>query len=442
MPIPTQVASLKASMAALLSAADSSVAVKTTDYFNHTYAPDIVMRWPNDKTERRVYLRTTDVERYLEEDIESLGELHPMLVPLGGMHDDRPDATLESAARSATALVTEPTSLEAFSVAAQQSPVVRLASKAVLQGGVGVVGEHQAVEFSAAIANGFDNATRGQTDGTSDALRFAEFQLDPARAVAVSDFLHAVWVGSGADAMSFPGSTSLAPTFQGDALELLLDTVEIDDQEFWDRVAKRLTLADLARLTRSGEHANFQRLVSGALRGLTVKAIRMTSNSSEHLSQPRWSAGAGLLHLGVGPSRFSFAPRNLDEFVEEGVDLDLSARAFVQRARTAGASVSAVSVEVDDRVVDYSSVDGSSVTEDDRLLNVADSVGRGRVRSASVTAAARNLQIHFDSSTAYGVTRTQFPLVPALTASLSLLTEATQANVLAEEAAAPAPGDS
>jgi hypothetical protein len=336
--------------------------------------------------------------------------------------------TLETAARSATALVTEPTSLEAFSLAAQASPVVRLASKAVLQGGVGIVDEQRAVEFSTVIASGFDNATRGESEGTGDAVRLAELQLDPIRAIAVSDFLQAVWVGSGADAMLFPGSTSLTPSFQGDALGLLLDSVEIEDQDFWDRVAKRLTLADLARLTRSGEHANFQRLVSGALRNLTVKAIRMTSNSSEHISTAKWSASAGLLHLGVGRSRFSFASQNLDEFVEEGVDLDLSARAFLSRARAAGTNVSAVSVEVDDRVVDYSSVDGSSVTEDDRLLNVADSVGRGRVRSASVTAGARNLQVHFENSTAYGTTRTQFPLVAALTASVSLLTDPAYTN--------------
>lgn len=433
MPVPTQAASLKANIAALLSAADASVVVKTTDYFNHTYAPDIVMRWPSERTERRVYLRTTDVEGYLEEDIESLGELRPMIVPLGGMDDERgaAEVALDTTARRATALVTEPTSLETFTHVAQQSPVVRLASRAMLQGGVGVVDERRAFEFSSAISTGFSDAARGQGEGTGDALRFAELQLDPARAVAVSDFLQAVWVGSGADAMLFPGATSLAPSFQGDALELLLDTIDIDDQAFWNRVAKRLTLSDLARLTRSGDHTNFQRLVAGALGGLKVKAIRMTSNSSEHLSTPRWSAGAGLLHLAIGPSRFSFAPRNLEEFVDDGVDLDLSARAFVERARAAGAKISAVSVEVDDRLVDYSSIDGSSVTDDDRLLSVADSVGRGRVRTASVTSGDRNLQIHFDSSTAYGTTRTQFPLVRALTSTVSLLTE-TPGVVLAD----------
>jgi hypothetical protein len=67
-----------------LEALDSNVLIQVTDYFNHTFAPDLVLRWPrSQENERYVYLRGTNHIEYLVDDVERIGNQQPIvLAPL------------------------------------------------------------------------------------------------------------------------------------------------------------------------------------------------------------------------------------------------------------------------------------------------------------------------------------------------------------------------
>ena len=62
------ISSIKAAVIDGLRMADSTVNVHSTDYFNHTFTPDLVMNWQRlGQEERYVYLRFNDNLRYLAE---------------------------------------------------------------------------------------------------------------------------------------------------------------------------------------------------------------------------------------------------------------------------------------------------------------------------------------------------------------------------------------
>jgi len=55
------VATVKSVVISQFEALDTRVKIKSTDYFNHTFAPDLVLSWPWDRMpERYVYLRFND----------------------------------------------------------------------------------------------------------------------------------------------------------------------------------------------------------------------------------------------------------------------------------------------------------------------------------------------------------------------------------------------
>ena len=76
------IASIKNAVIAQLLASDDRVKVETTEYFNHTYAPDLILRWNTGRPDRRVYLRTNTNPVYLLEDVDVVSANHPILIPL------------------------------------------------------------------------------------------------------------------------------------------------------------------------------------------------------------------------------------------------------------------------------------------------------------------------------------------------------------------------
>ena len=68
---------VKEAVADALHVFDPSATVKVTSYFNHTWAPDMVLTWG--RVERPVFLRFTDNLPELGEDIELLDRLDPLV---------------------------------------------------------------------------------------------------------------------------------------------------------------------------------------------------------------------------------------------------------------------------------------------------------------------------------------------------------------------------
>lgn len=417
---------------------DSNVGVHKTGYFNHTYTPDLVLRWPGQKAERHVFLRASDNEGYLREDIDLLGDKDPIFVPLNGLSErdnegvadktaDGVTATLQTASRSARALITEPKSIRALGETTPQVQRINsLTARAVLQGGAGVISPEFASSFNEAIAGGFRGALLGDEAATSDAVRLTFDVLDEARTAQLNELLQAAWVGGGQVSSSFPGLGFPGSALEPEALLLLLDTVSVDDDEFWQRLARNLEMKHFAGLTIAAQNEGFQQLMRAAAPRLRAKAARTVGiDASANASRAVWALNAGVLSLGLGRARLDLAARSVKDFAADGYEAFPSVRSFVRRAQNAEINVLRVVLSDGDRSLEYVSEDGTSVVDDARIQSLAEDFDGSTVTRAVVAAEGRDLGIAFDSSTGFGHTRSIFYVSTLAQALLPLIVDLT-----------------
>ena len=400
---------------------DSNVGIYKTGYFNHTYTPDFVLRWPGQKAERHVFLRASDNEGYLREDIDLLGNRDPIFVPLNGLSERNDEAnadtttdgalaTLQTASRSAHALITEPNTIRALSETTPQAQRINsLTARAVLQGGAGVISPEFASSFNETIADGFRGALLGDEAATGNAVRLTLDVLDETRTAQLNELLQAAWVGGGQVSSSFPGLGFPGGALEPEALLLLLDTVNVDDSEFWQRLARNLEMKHFAGLTIAAQNEGFQQLMRAAAPRLRAKAARTVGvDASANASKAVWALNTGVLSLGLGRARLDFAAKSVTDFGADGHEASPSVRSFVSRAKNAELKVLRVVLSDGDRSLEYVSEDGTSVVDDARIQSLAEDFDGSTVARAVVAAEGRDLGIAFDSSTGSGRTRSIF----------------------------------
>jgi hypothetical protein len=65
-----------------VSAVDPVVEAHFTDYFNHSIAPDMVLRWPGEGRERFLFVRPTGDPGWLLNDLRLISDFHPLVFSL------------------------------------------------------------------------------------------------------------------------------------------------------------------------------------------------------------------------------------------------------------------------------------------------------------------------------------------------------------------------
>jgi hypothetical protein len=425
----SSVDALQSAVIAKFESADAAVSVRRTGYFNHTYAPDLVLRWSSAKEERHVFIRTSDSARYLAEDIDLARDRDPIFVPLGGVaegtkNDGEAPLLLASKSRQSRALVVESQTIDALSSDGRRGAIGAIAARAVLQGGSGVVLPDQATHFGDTIALGFTGALRGDEAATGDAVRQSAELLDDRRTAQLAELLQAAWIGGGQSGTTFPGLGIASSAVEPEALKLLLDTVDVDDTVFWSRLARGLTLAHFSNVTISDQHPGFQMLMQAAATRLNAKGARAVQLDAQLLTSPRWAVDDGRLSLAIRDARLEFVDRSVEDFTSAGVDASPSVRVFAARAQKAGLKVLRVSLSSNDRRLDFASEDGTSVAGDDRLVALESDIGVGAtVLKATVETNGRELGVSLQSGTASGHTRSLYYLSTLVKTLLPLVTD-------------------
>lgn len=426
-----------------LEGVDGSTSIVKTGYFNHTYTPDIVLRWPASKEERYVFLRASSNDDYLREDITLLHDRNPIFVPVNGLEravtdgdggptEFAPSTELQEASVAAHALITEPASLDVLRRSAGGEPISSLAARSVLQGGAGLISPSFASQFDETLTTGFYAALSGEDHVTSNAIRASFAVLDEPRLAQINELFQAAWVGGGQQTSTYPGLGFPASNLEPSALLLLLNTISVNDDEFWLRIARNLEMKHLAGLTISTSNAGFQRLMRAAAPRLKAKAIRATgvneAAASDVESSAVWAVNGGILTLRVGRVQVDLSPRSVDEFAVDGYESSPTVKAFVRRAREVDLNVLRVVLSDGDRTLEYASEDGTSVVNDERITALADGFNESTVARTVVRAEGRPMNISFDSSTGVGHTRTIFQVSSLVQSLVPLLLDMTEAE--------------
>ncbi|WP_158697364.1 hypothetical protein [Streptomyces hokutonensis] len=423
------VQSIKNAVIANLLSSDSSVRIETTEYFNHTYAPDLILRWEGVKEERQVFLRTNTNPQYLREDVEVISEKKPILMPLAPLADPRSHEELGRESANARTLVADPDSLYAFSAEGRGQPVLGLFSRAVLQGGKGLVDQERARSTSDAVGLGFAGAQRAEVDQTREAVEVTESLLDSSHADQFTRLLHAVWLGSGASPASFPGATGVRADLDAPALKLLLDIAVAEESDFWRRIGGGVTLSQLCTIDVPASSENLQRLVNVNLDWLKAKSCLVSDAAltEEYGYKPRWFTQSGLLGYTTDRYQTFFSTGRTSSLpsVEDAESGETDLPELLDRAHVAGLSISELVIEsAAGGQIEYTAPPNSGFGHDEILEDLGGALGRrSSVKAVAIAlgGGSRHLWCDLTHRTASGRTKATFPLADFMASAIPIL---------------------
>nr|BFD92103.1 hypothetical protein KitaXyl93_34630 [Kitasatospora sp. Xyl93] len=428
---PSQnVASIKNAVISRLEASDSDVTVESTDYFNHTYAPDLVLRWHGDHSIRPVFLRTSDNPEYIREDVSVIANQRPIIMPLTVLRDSQNAEALKVESAQASTLVATPSTISTFADTQGDKPVLGLLSKAVLQGGRGFVDQDRARSATATVDAGFTAAQHAEVKSTRDALTTAEDLLDATRAGILTRLLHAVWLGSGAPASTFPGAGGIATSLDAAGLKLLLDVVTSSDAEFWRRIGAGLTLERLCEIDASQESENLQHLVNSNLDRFRAKSLQLSDVTTSPVAAPealRWFLHSGMLGLKDESFVSHFSPGPVSSLGSStgSPSRQVRLRELVDRAALARVTIDELVIEAENgRRLEYRLPANTYIWDDPVLEEFSLALGKGSfVTSATVPleGRTRHLKCDLQKHSAAGRTAAKFTLRELLNYALPVL---------------------
>lgn len=413
--------------------ADPSVSVTFTDYFNHTLVPDLVLRWPTENRERVVYVRPNPSDRWLLDGLDYVSAHKPMVFTLGDLAPaasttapDKNRQMLTDKARATDTWITDPSGVAAVSSVRSKQTYLGLLSQALVRGGRGVYGQKEITDLARKTEAGFTASSRLVEPDTWLAVQAIERSLDAEQSGRLTRVLRAIWEGHGGAASTFPTAASVGQLTDDD-LSYLLSAVERASSDFWRRIGRTITTAQLGRVRVDDPSVNMQALVTANLEHLQARGIRVVDEPfrlGESDEVPRWMIAKGCLALrGLNWTAYVAAKRTEELPPPDDAPVpDLPT--LKRRASAGGASVTQVQLGRDDRAVTYESKDGTDVLDDPGLQQAAADLGIMLAEKAIATLeGARSVGIDFAQKSAVGPTNAVFPLGSLLRGALPLISE-------------------
>jgi hypothetical protein len=421
------VAAVKEAVARSIRAVDASVEIETTDYFNHSFAPDFVLKWGHSSagSERYVFLRPNGESEWITEELPRLSRHHPLVYGLFPTVEDEHTETLALKSAEAETLVTDPSAVDQLASIEEKS-LESLVSRTLVRGGKGLVDDSRASQTTHGIANGFKAARDADADLTRSAIETAEGFLRPAEASLVLRFLRAAWVSSGGATNDFPAPKESTVDPGDDGLTFLIELEEIDDQEFWRSLGESLTIERLINLDLSASPVNLQHIVEANLDRLWARAFRVLPDQPRLNEADRdliWRMERNCLALSGRSFTAFLGPQveNISHIKAKSPLPDVTVEELRERARAIGIAIESFGLTNGQTIVTVQSANESDAAREEDVSAVAHTLGSPSVQRASIRVGGRNIELDFTDGTASARTSGQPPLTDILGMGLPLL---------------------
>ncbi len=428
-----RIAVIKRAVTSEISALDPTAQARFTEYFNHSIAPDIVLEWPRDHTERLLFVRPTGRASRLLGDMQFLKSHRPLVFTLEDL-DESPDGSgyteareaLDETAAAAGTWITDSSGTEAMSNVRRQSPTLGLLSQALVRGGRGVSNGEEIAYLSSRTEAGFAGAGNLSATATRDAVETIEASLDEGQSGRLTRLLRAVWEAHGGDSASFPPTRSLGE-LTGDDLSYLLETTSEGSADFWYRIGRAVNTEMLGRVQITDPSPNLQALMHESLENLRAKGLRLLYepfHMNESEDTPRWLISRGCLALrGINWIAY-VAARLTEEFPPPDQAEALDLPTLRERAETNPVTITQVRLRTGGRELSYESKDGGNVLGHPGLSKAAKDLNVTDIEGIVVTLpGGGNVEIEFSTNTAVGPTNSMFPLGTLMRSTLPLLSD-------------------
>lgn len=417
---------------------DRRVDFTVTEYFRHTYVPDLVLRWGDsvDRSERAVFLRSTVTPEYLADDIETTARDQPIIFALSPAPSGKAATIVQERSTAAGTLVTDASGLDELAPPDQRAPIPEMVSRVLLRGGRGILDETNTASTTQAINAGFEGALRTDPTTTFAAAASIRENVGQNTGARLLRLLHAIWVGSGGRSDQFPNAPALTGPLSDDALEMLLTGVDITDPLFWQRLGE-ISLTQLGRLTVADRPRNLGRLLLANVDRLDGRWCRVRPDEPRTgmTDELQWGieSGAVALHGSNFTAYFS-----QDKAGIAGVDaVEAGGITFAElsdRATRAVADISDVTAVGDGLIVEVASESQSDIMVNPKTSNTVGGAS-GNITRATATLRNRHIVLgDFKSTTATSRTVGTLTLRELVRHGLPLVWELTPDDLAALEA--------
>lgn len=299
--------SLKERVANDIEAMDPTVTVKFTDYFNHSYVPDMVVSWAKNEAAREVYLRGSIEGAIIAGDLVGHGEEGPMIVSVGDkraaevMRDEPKLAARvrKQVRRSPHALLTEIPALTALKAGDDSgSPLQKIVRTSVVRGARGILDEDSANQLTSVASPG----DAAQVDQVISSL-FVEREAAQIQRVGA---LVTLGTRGADDDNSLPeGEEMLSATeLQAYLPWVLRQENRTASPTFWRWLGSQFDLGTLQSLAPSLKDVDLTPLVHANLEDWTGRGVGLViADVEEPADAGTWVLRSGMLSARFGPWR-------------------------------------------------------------------------------------------------------------------------------------------
>lgn len=411
--------------------------IRETDYFDHSFAPDLVLKPRGGKSgsERWVFLRTTSDPEELADDLEVVPKGGTLFVSLDEFRepDERtlPFRNLDRTSAERGSLVIDAPALERVSDSEVAQSSTALLTRALITAGRGALGESETRRELETFAVGVSGAMTGDSGTTRVAVERIGRRLGATEANKVTSFLGALWEGGGRSLTEFPGRLGTEGLTSA-GLAILLEGPDLPNDSFWQRVAARTSLADIIDAVE-GSSDNLQRLVKGGVDYIKAHVCLVDRDEQglwDDMPAWRWIVDQGCLGL-TGPGFTAYVAANRDNLPEpEAFRGTVDLAELRARARRFRIPLREIRMRTPHRTVGYDSPNGEDIVGDQELDQIGSALGQHSVAHVEATIAGdQRLAVDFvDGMAGMVAPRVQVPIRRLLGTAIHLLEPLTDAD--------------
>lgn len=379
---------VKATVITEIRSLDPAAEIHTTDYFNHSFIPDIVVSWNDGEKDRReYYLRFDTAQPVIADEIERLDDRRPAFLGLQDTAGDEeiPPATKEALARHPGVLLTSGAAIGELQAAAASPTLASLIAPAVIRGGKGLLTSEGAGSLAAAATTGFDGVRELDAEATRAAVSAFRRSLQDHFAVEMERSYALLWVGSGGDPDEFPGAVDAKSSLGAGRLRSILGYLfrspAIGDADFWQRIGSFVSEDDLLSFSEVTSNPNLHSLVEAKLNDLRMVSVSASSLIPKPPT-PQWSISDGSLRLHVDEAMLDFVRdgrrHNRLPAAYDAVSLEAVAN------RAVGLTIDSIEVDSDTLAVTFGAKGDGSVIDDEWFANISRAEGFNAVNTVLV----------------------------------------------------------
>ena len=394
--------SVKEIVAKEIAEVNPELEIRKTDYFNHSYVPDLVAWWgPQDADYREVFLRFDSADRHLALDIERLNQDHPMFFSLRSRRAEEASSEVSVAlSQHRQVMVTGADAVDELAGSAPGS-FENLVLTSIVKAGCGLVDKNQAQKAREDTHDSIKAALLCDESRTRAAVMTTSAILTDSASQRIEKYLQMLWLAGGGELESFPGGTDAGLVAGAQDVEglvrLILSGDVGDSLEFWRRLGSMVTLDVLEKLTTVEPHPNLRHLVNANVARLLISY----AVASEH--EPRLVNAHSSFDWLIVDSRLCLdGPEWTITFADDGrrfrgVSKDhrlLAVEEVTRRAR--GFPIEAVEFDDEALVITVEPKDPDGLLFDGAVDGLAEAIGRpALVRSVTVRNGAA-IMVEFD----------------------------------------------